>query len=165
MLVVPAGALAQNAEVISAMSAGPVSVSYEATIQRWDGTVLREGSNGWTCLPDRPDTPGVDPWCADEVWMGFLHAMLNGAAPEYDRIGIAYMLRGDTPVSNVDPTATSATDDNVWVADLGPHLMMLVPGPDGFAGVSTDPYNGGPWVMFPDTPFAHLMIPITSYGK
>jgi hypothetical protein len=33
--------------------------------------------------------------------------------------------------------------------------------PDGsmLEGVSTDPKNGGPWVMWRDTPYAHLMIP------
>ena len=27
-------------------------------------------------------------------------------------------------------------------------------------GVSTDHLNGGPWVMWPDTPYGHLMIPV-----
>jgi hypothetical protein len=29
--------------------------------------------------------------------------------------------------------------------------------------ISTDPNNGGAWVMWPDTPYAHLMLPIDSY--
>ena len=28
--------------------------------------------------------------------------------------------------------------------------------------ISTDHLNGGPWVMWPDTPYRHLMIPIDS---
>ena len=45
----------------NAMSAGPSSISSDAAILDWDLNVIREGSNGWTCLPDRPDTPGNDP--------------------------------------------------------------------------------------------------------
>ena len=28
-------------------------------------TTLRKGTNGWTCMPDAPDTPGPDPMCFD----------------------------------------------------------------------------------------------------
>ena len=45
----------------NAMSAGPSSISSDAAILDWDLNVIREGANGWTCLPDRPDTPGNDP--------------------------------------------------------------------------------------------------------
>ena len=33
----------------------------------WNLEVIREGSNDWTCLPDRPDTPGNDPWCVTDL--------------------------------------------------------------------------------------------------
>ena len=144
----------------SAMSAGPPSVSANATIQDWDGNILREGTNGWTCLPDNPGTPGTDPWCADASWMNFLDAMMNGEEPSYTEVGIAYMLMGDTPVSNADPFATEFTNDEDWVTDIGAHLMMLVPGADSLIGISHDPKNGGPWVMWPGTPYQHIMVPL-----
>ena len=49
-------------------------------------------SNGWTCLPDRPDTPGVDPWCVNEPWMNFLDAYINKTEPSYTEMGFAYMM-------------------------------------------------------------------------
>ncbi len=52
-----------KAQIKSAMSAAPTSVSAEAAIVDWNMNELRAGTNGWTCLPDRPDTPGNDPWC------------------------------------------------------------------------------------------------------
>lgn len=144
----------------SAESAAPRSISADATVMDWDGTILREGTNGWTCLPDRSDTPGTDPWCVNDPWLSFLEAYVDRSDPTYDQVGVAYMLRGDTPVSNTDPFATEKTTDEDWVEDVGPHLMVIVPDTETLAGFSTDPGNGGPWIMWPDTPYEHLMIPL-----
>ena len=161
LFVISVTAFAQE-QLESAMSAGPASISAEATIQAWDGTVLREGSNQWTCLPDRPDTEATDPWCVNAPWLEFLQSYVNKTEPAYDQIGFAYMLAGDSPVSNSDPYATEATGPEDWVTDLGAHLMMLIPDRMHFDGISSDHLNGGPWIMWPDTPYAHIMIPIES---
>ena len=42
---------AQDNIIINAMSAGPLSITFDARITDWDGNVIRDGSNGWTCLP------------------------------------------------------------------------------------------------------------------
>ena len=55
---VPATLTAQDA-IQSATSAAPSSISADATVMDWSFNVLREGSNGWTCLPDRPNTPAM----------------------------------------------------------------------------------------------------------
>jgi hypothetical protein len=133
----PTADAAQDEVIASAESAAPASISATATIQDWDGNVLREGTNGWTCLPDRPD------------------AYVNKTEPTYTSVGVAYMLQGDTPVSNTDPYATAPTSEEDWVTGLGPHLMIVVPDRAALEGISTDPYNGGPWIMWPDTPYAH----------
>ncbi len=162
-VAVPGVAAAQGA-VPSAMSAAPSSISANARIMGWDGTIVREGTNGWTCLPDREDTPGTDPWCVNDPWLDFLKAYVDKTEPTYNAIGFAYMLRGDTPVSNRDPYATEPTGPEDWVTDLGPHLMMLVPDLKLLEGISTDHLNGGPWIMWPNTPYAHIMIPLESRG-
>ena len=165
-IALPSSLTAQDDVILSAMSAGPLSISYAARITTWDGTVLREGDNGWTCLPDNPDTPGNDPWCVDATWLGFIDALVNSREPSYTALGTAYMLMGDTPVSNIDPAGTEMTTEAAdWVEGLGAHLMMLVPDKSAISSISTDPYNGGPWVMWPDTPYAHVMIPIASYSR
>lgn len=38
--------------------------------------------------------------------------------------------------------------------------MMLFPDEQMYEGISTDPDNGGPWVMFPETPYVHVMMPV-----
>lgn len=166
----PRGSLAQeeaafespeHAKLVeNAMSAAPPAISAEATIMSLDGAVLREGSNGWTCLPDMPDREGNSPMCLDDQWMKFLEAWQNQTAPSYDRAGFGYMLQGGAPESNVDPYAEGPTEDNEWMDEPGPpHIMLVVPDPSILEGLPTDPDNGGPWVMWKDTPLAHVMIP------
>ena len=150
-------------KIKSAMSAGPSSISKEATVMDWNDTILRKGSNDWTCLPDRPTTEGNDPWCIDKQWLNFLNAYKKKEKPTYTGVGIAYMLQGDAPVSNTDPYATEPTGkENDWVTGVGAHLMIIVPDHEAFKGISTDHRNGGPWIMWPDTPYAHIMVPVTS---
>jgi hypothetical protein len=155
---------AQEKQIKSAMRAGPSSISADATILDWDMNVLREGTNDWTCLPDRPDTEGEDPWCMTGAWLDFLNAYVTQTEPTYDDIGIAYMLVDDSPTSNSDPYATEPTGPEDWVTDLGAHIMILVPDKSLLEGMSTDHLNGGPWVMWPETPYAHIMIPLESRG-
>jgi hypothetical protein len=152
-------------QVKSAMSAAPASISADARIVDWSMTELRPGTNNWTCLPDNANTPGNDPWCITEAWTNFLHAYVNKTEPSYTEIGFAYMLQGDTPVSNSDPFATEPTGPEDWVTDLGPHLMVVVPDPALLENISTDHLNGGPWIMWSNTPYAHIMIPLESRGK
>ena len=160
---VPVAARAQAA-VKSAMSAAPTSISANATIMDWNFKVLQKGTNEWTCLPDRPDTPGTDPWCVTGAWLNFLNALVKKAAPTYKEIGIAYMLQGDTPVSNSDPFATKPTGPEDWVTHLGAHLMVLIPDRALLKSFPTNHLSGGPWVMWPGTPYAHLMIPLEARG-
>ncbi|MCZ6662269.1 MAG: hypothetical protein O6951_05015 [Actinobacteria bacterium] len=163
LAAVPLLADGQEELVASARSAGPSSVSADATVINWKFEVVVEGTNEWTCLPDNPDTPGVDPWCVNDPWLNLLEALVNKKDPSYTEIGFAYMLMGDTPVSNTDPYASEKTTDEDWVEDLHSHLMMLIPNKDHLKGISTDAHNGGPWIMWPDTPYAHIMIPIDPY--
>jgi hypothetical protein len=160
-----AGQSVQEDPISSAMSAAPASISGEARVLDWSMNELRAGTNQWTCLPDRPDTPGNDPWCVTEAWLNFLSAYVNHEEPSYTEIGFAYMLQGDTPVSNSDPYATEPTGPEDWVTNLGPHLMILFPDKTLLENISTDHLNGGPWVMWPETPYAHVMIPLESRGR
>lgn len=158
-----------EAEAIAdAMSAAPLAISENATILEWpsepggDFTLLREGTNGWSCIASSAFAQGAflqDPTCDDAVWLEFEHAYLEGRQPLIEGIGIAYMLSGDAGASNTDPFATGPTDDNQWHVS-GPHLMILVPDPAMLQHVSKDPHNGGPYVMFAGTPYAHIMVPL-----
>src|SRR4051794_9874197 len=62
-----------NALIQSAMTAAPSKVATGATVvvPEPDGKMrtLRQGNNGFTCMPDNPTTPGKDPMCMDKSAM------------------------------------------------------------------------------------------------
>jgi hypothetical protein len=71
------------------------------------------------------------------------------------------MLDGDRGDSNTDPYASGPTATNHWVK-TGPHVMIFGPAVKtmGYpATADADPTK--PYVMWPNTPYAHLMIPVT----
>ncbi len=148
------------AKIERAMSAAPATVSADATIMDVDGTILREGSNGWTCIPGVGLIPGdAHPMCNDAVWMAWMKAAGAGEPFATDVIGTSYMLQGDAMVNNNNPAATDPNDGGVWVQE-GPHLMLLMPSSEMIEGMSRDPDAGGPYVMWDNTPLVHVMVPV-----
>ncbi|XAW88091.1 hypothetical protein ABDK09_01335 [Vibrio sp. CDRSL-10 TSBA] len=164
LAVVAASASADMDEKIQrAESAAHSDLSSMATIVDTDGSVLREG-NHWHCMPGIPVMEGdTHPMCNDPVWSALLKAAAKGEPFETDKIGFSYMMQGDAMVSNESPAATDPNDGGVWVKE-GPHVMIV--GPKAILeGISDDPYNGGPYVMWKDTPYAHIMVPLDNKTK
>lgn len=161
LLCGPALANAQesNKEKIKrAMSAAPSMISKKALVLDVDGSILRKGSNGWTCYPGVPLIPGnKDPMCNDSVWQAWITAASKGESFSTEVIGFSYMLAGDSPVNNDNPSETDKSK-GTWIKE-GPHLMVLLP-KSAAAGVSTTPAAPGPYVMWGATPMFHLMVPL-----
>ena len=156
----------QNDPVASAMSAAPSSISEGATIvqAQADGSMktLREGKNGWTCMPDSPTTPGPDPMCMDANAAKWAAAWMGKKDPPANTVGVMYMLEGGTDASNSDPYATAPTAENDWI-NTGPHIM-IVGSKEILAGYPSGakPDTASPYVMWSGTPYAHLMVPTGS---
>jgi hypothetical protein len=131
-----------------------------ATVVDWEGNVLREGSSGYVCLPTPPMLTVDSPMCMDSEWMRWADAWQNKKDFEPSALGISYMLAGDGGASNIDPYAEGPTQDNEWIRE-GAHLMIIAPA-ELLEAFPTDPENGGPYVMWKGTPYAHLMVPIGS---
>ena len=152
-----------NDPVASAMSAAPAAISDKATIvqAQADGSMktLREGTNGWTCMPDSPTTPGPDPMCMDANAAKWAQAWMGKKDPPANTVGVMYMLEGGTDASNSDPYATAPTAENDWI-NTGPHIM-IVGSKEILAGYPSGakPDTASPYVMWAGTPYAHLMIP------
>ena len=152
--------------IASAQSAAPASISSKATIVSLGSngamTVLRKGSNGWTCMPDSPATPGPDPMCFDANAGKWAEAWIGHKPPPDGAVGVMYMLEGGTDASNTDPYATTPTATNAWVK-TGPHIM-IVGSKEILAGYPSGatPDTSAPYVMWAGTPYAHLMVPVAS---
>lgn len=147
--------------VARAVSAAPPGVASGAAVVRinQDGsmTTLQQGTNGFTCMVVPPSVP----MCADANGMEFMQALMKHAPPP-NKIGIAYMLQGDSGASNTDPFATAKTADNHWVV-TGPHVMLLGPAAKtlGYPETSdADPTK--PYMMWAGTPYEHAMIPVST---
>jgi hypothetical protein len=141
-------------------TAAPDAIVKGATIvaMEKDGTMrtLQKGTNDFTCMT----IPDGTPMCADPAAMEWMHALMHKAAPP-DKVGFMYMLAGDVGTSNAAPGATGPTADNHWIK-TGPHVMILGPAVKTMAGYSRelDPDPAKPYVMWGDTPYEHLMIPV-----
>jgi len=150
--------------IASAMRAAPAAVAKNATIVTMDDSgmhTLRKGTNGFTCMPDNPATPGPDPMCMDKNAMAWVDAWVAHKPPPSGRVGFMYMLEGGTDGSNTDPYATKPEPDNHWIK-TGPHIM-IVGGDAAFYDSypkGADPDTTQPYVMWAGTPYQHLMAPV-----
>jgi len=150
----------QEAMIVNAESAGPASVTADATIKAPDGTVLRAGSNSYTCYPQQEI---IGPMCNEAVWDALIGAMLNKESFKPDKFSVSYMLAGEGTalgVSNSDPYATDPGASDDWVKE-GPHLMIVVPDRAMLEGLSRDP-SDPVYVMWGDTPYAHIMVKVAA---
>ena len=158
--------LTDSQKIALAISAGPAEITKNATITDMTDMEntntasgppkqLRAGTNGWVCFAS-----AREPMCLDKEWQKWAEAWMNKSEPKIEGTGIAYMLRGDNGASNTDPYATAPTAGNQWVVSPA-HVMVLVPDPKMLDAYPTDPKNGGPWVMWKGTPYAHIMLPVS----
>jgi hypothetical protein len=150
---------AKDKLIAHARAAAPVAIGAGATVVI-NGEVVVEGNNGWTCMPDTMPGDGAA-LCIDALW-GEMMAAVGAKAPfKATGIGLSYMLLGEPPgggVSNSTPYHENPTHAHDYV-ETGPHLMVIVP-KEMLEGITTDPSSGGPYVMWKDTDYAHIMIPV-----
>ena len=74
----------KEAMIASALSAGPASVTDNATVKDHEGNILKQGNNGYTCYPAGP-TMSHDPKDPVYVMWGdtpYAHIMVRIAESE-----------------------------------------------------------------------------------
>ena len=157
--------LSDDQLIASALSAGPAGITKGAKVVAMDAKggmrTLREGTNGFTCMPDEPSTPGPDPMCVDKASMDFLHALMTHTAPPSGRVGLMYMLEGGTDASNTDPYSKKPSAAEHWIK-TGPHVMIAGADAAFYDAYpkQKDPDTSRPYVMWAGTPYQHLMVPV-----
>jgi hypothetical protein len=152
------------AKIANALTAAPPAVSQNASVVEMndDGStkLLRRGTSDWTCVPDDPSTPGDDPMCLDPNAMEWLRASMTKTVPPA-KVGFIYMLKGGWDFSNTDPFATKPQDGKPTIT--GPHVMVVGPAVKAIPGYDRTGEGANtsiPYVMWKDTPYEHLMIPV-----
>ena len=158
-------------------TAAPSYIAKDATVLNEKMEMLREGTNGWTCLPVNPrgmsdpengwkDTHEAMPLCGDAEVFKWISAYLSDEIPDMDYDGYAWMLHGDMGEDNSTPKIMSKDDakEGHWI-ESGPHLMRMPKDPSSLDGMTTDFNSGAPYVMFSGTPYAHIMYPVQDYYK
>ncbi|MEC5383782.1 hypothetical protein VSX64_23920 [Aurantimonas sp. C2-6-R+9] len=151
-----------EAMIADALRAAPANIRDTATISDLAGHVLRQGTSDYTCFPAPSGIAG--PMCMDGEWQRWMAAWMGGTPFTAEHVAIAYMLAGDSPdggASNIDPAAGAPTVGNEWIVE-GPHMMVITPDPAAFEGLPTTIGTDGPYVMWPGTPYVHLMVPVAA---
>jgi hypothetical protein len=145
-------------KIARAMSAGPDDIARSARIIDADAegntVVLRDGSNGFTCMPGNPKVIGAPPMCVDAAssqW--FADAKAHKPKPTNTVPGITYMLAGATQRSDSDPN-----DQTSPAITVGPHWMIMWPFDPKTAGLPTTHKPTGAYIMWAGSPYAHLHV-------
>ena len=163
LLAVASGADAQQetdaAYMKKVATAAPAQIIRDATVVRMANgkmQTLKQGTNGFSCMV----TPTGVPMCGDAAAMEWANAWQTKAPPP-DKVGFMYMLNGDTGASNTDPYATKAEAGNHWIK-TGSHVMIVGPAVKAMASYprTADPNAKAPYVMWPGSPYEHLMLPV-----
>ena len=154
-------------KIKDALRAAPAHIAESATVVDTDmKTVLREGSPEWTCVPSPPGKPHPGPMCNDPVMMQWFAEVMQGKTPTIDRIGISYMLLGETGADFDDPMATKPPEGKDWYR-AGPHVMFVFPRGTGhiLRGIGHDTASGLPYIRpFPGAE-PLLVVPIAKPGE
>ena len=163
----------RETQIRQAVLAAPESMRGSATVLGYGGeprasdplTVLREGTNGLTCLADDPGEAGFHTACyhesletfmqlgrslraegkgRDEVMAARYAALEAGRFSMPDR-AVLYSIRSE-----------SGSEDVEGARRL---VVVYVPGATSESlGMPSRPDGDSPWLMLPGTPWAHIMI-------
>ena len=145
-------------KIARALSAAPASVAAHATVADMDEKgnmkVLRKGTNGYTCVPGHVGVIGDDAMCMDKPSLQWAADWIaHKPKPTNTVPGVIYMLAGGTDWSATDPFATKGTPIHE-----PPHWMIMWPFDPKTSGLPSGIKSTGTWIMYANTPWAHLMI-------
>jgi hypothetical protein len=145
-------------KITRAMSAGPTDVAKAARIvdteAQGEMVILREGNNGFTCMPGNLSVVGEPPMCVDAAAMQWYDdAKAHKPKPTNTVPGITYMLAGATQRSDSDPNDTTSMP-----IEVGPHWMIMWPFDPKTTGLPTTHKPTGAYIMWAGSPYAHLHI-------
>ncbi len=154
-------------QIRRALSAAPAGIAAHAAVairsKKGQWIVLRDGNNGWTCIPASDGDPDPLPACFDANGLAFIEAFGTGRPPDSSKPGYSYMLQGGSAWSNIDPFAEKLPAGAKDYIHIPPHIMILdakIANESGLPLADVHPDTHRPFVMFGGTKYAILIIPI-----
>ena len=148
----------KEAQIARAIAAAPKNVTDGARIEGSDAQgkriVLREGNNGFLCLPGNPKVVGRAASCSNEAarqWSADLAA--GKPNPTNKEAGFVYLQAGATERMAVGTTVT-----------LGPQWLIIWPFDPKASGLSEAKKATGAYILWAGTPYAHLHITGVAVG-
>ena len=153
-------AMSEKNQTALALSAAPARISKDAGVMVYgaDGklTEVRKGTNGFTCVPTVMNLPVPDPMCMDAASHQWLTDITNNAPKPSNTVpGIAYMARGGSHFEKDGKVVMSG--EGAKVVKEPPHWMVMWPF-DEASKLPTVPNPSGVYIMFENSPYAHLMV-------
>ena len=158
-------------QIVQALLAAPEDKAEGARVLGYatDGSVVevRPGSNDFICLADNPAVENFSTSCYHASLEPYFARGRELSAEEVtreERYRIRYeeMEAGQLPKPVM--SATQYVFDGAWDSEAQAaegQVRWVIYVPDATAettGLSVMPQEGGPWIMFPGTPGAHIMI-------
>jgi hypothetical protein len=147
-----------QARIARAMPAGPSEIAKSARIVDTDSNgktvVLRQGNNGFTCMPGNPKVIGDPAMCADTASMQWA-ADFRARKPKSTNTvpGITYWLAGATQRSDSDPYDKTSTPITVPA-----HRMIMWPFDPKATGLPVTHRATGAYIMWAGSPNAHVHV-------
>jgi hypothetical protein len=145
-------------KISRALSAAPPDIAKAATVAEMDSqgkmTVLRAGTNEFTCMPGDPKGIGQPAMCEDRASMQWSRDFAQHKPKPTNTVpGITYMLAGATQRSDSDPY-----DKTSPPIKIGPHWMIMWPFDPAATGLPTAHKPTGAYIMWAGTPYAHVHV-------
>lgn len=173
-LVSPAAAqMSQDAQIALAVQAAPADRREGAHVYGYDDggrfVTLREGTNDMFCLADDPEREGLELNCyhaALEPFMARGRELTAQGVPTAERTRIRYEEAESGKLKMPEQpavlyTLTGSAYDVAANTLAGEYRRQTIYVPYATAestGLSTQASDAAPWIMFPGTPGAHIMI-------
>ncbi|MEP7345191.1 MAG: hypothetical protein ABI877_07985 [Gemmatimonadaceae bacterium] len=167
--------LARDQQIAGAVTPLPESMRAGAAVMGYDAafklTNIRQGTNGMICLADDPRLPPFHPACYHESLEPFMsrgrELRASGVKDEQvDTVRFAEVKAGKLkmptqPASLYQIFGPPTAFDPTTGAVTGAQALFVVYTPfatEKSTGLSATPRKVGPWLMYPGTPKAHIMI-------
>ncbi len=161
-------------QIAQALAAAPDERADGATIMGYDGSgklvVIREGTNDLICLADDPAQEGFDVSCYHESLEPYMArgrqlreegvSGMQRMTTRWDEVEAGRLSMPDYPAMLYNVRGDSFDAATRTVVDRYERWVIYTPFATAEStGLSATPSaSGGPWIMFPGTAGAHIMI-------